>query len=124
MLLIVLLPVWIPKGKLTVNTMMKLIELIYRHDLRHDQRSVHDLRKLFYTVDTVAFDTVRYLCNYRGLSQSLIDRYITSRSQRVGIATAVSSYRSVSFGMPQGSILGPLLFLFYINALPNVTNIL
>ena len=58
-----------------------------------------------------------------GMGNSIInwiEQWLTDRRQRVVVDGEVSSWKSVLNGMPQGSVLGPILFLVYINGLEEV----
>ena len=53
----------------------------------------------------------------------LITSYLTNRAQFVSIEGGVSFHQLISIGVPQGSILGPVLFLLYINDLSHLLSL-
>ena len=81
-----------------------------------------DLSKAFDTIDHQIL--ARKLNHYgvRGNALLLIKSYLFNRKQCVSALGEISEQLAVIFGVPQGSCLGPLLFLIYINDISNICN--
>ena len=78
-----------------------------------------DLQKPFDTVNHVLLLGKLEACGIRDDALNLLASYLADRKQTCQVNGKQSGLRSISCGIPQGSILGPLFFLVYIIDLPN-----
>ena len=83
-----------------------------------------DLSKAFDTLDHAILMDKLYYYGVQGTSLDLLRNYLVKRKQYVQIGEVKSDITYLSTGVPQGSILGPLLFIIYINDIAKCSNLL
>ena len=112
------------KNKSTISAIAQLLNDIYTHINRGVNPYVVflDFKKAF---DTVSHLKILHKLRLMGLDEltlSWLESYLTNRQQCVKVNGSISGLLPIVYGVPQGSILGPILFSLYINDIVNIVD--
>ena len=112
------------KGHSTEFAVLEIIDRII-HDLDKGETQINvylDLSKAFDTLDHKILSEKFSHYGINDVALNVFHSYVSNRVQYVSYNDTNSHFLVLKTGVPQGSILGPLLIIFYINDLSNVSD--
>ena len=112
------------KNHSTTNTSIEFINDVYKamNDGKVTIAVFIDLRKAFDTVNHKILCSKLQKYGISGTNLSWVENYLLQRTQKTLVNNTWSDSLPISCGVPQGSVLGPLLFLVYVNNMSEVLN--
>ena len=110
--------------KSTKDAILHLTEKIYKnlHDKLSTLAVYIDFSKCFDTLNRDILIKKLEIYGIRGPPLKLLASYLENRCQAVKVNNTLSEFKPINAGVPQGSVLGPLLYLIYVNELPNISD--
>ena len=110
------------KGKSTSAALTSFLDDVIG-DLNESRTNVVTYLDFQKAIDTINHRILLRKLRHAGLGESLLDllgNYLTNRTQKNKLYNSVSDLQPANIGVPQGSTIGPIMFIVYINDLPSV----
>ena len=108
----------------TVDALIKCHDYIVEQNLQNKQTVaiLLDLKKAFDSLDPSILIKKLDAYGISGPFNSILESYLTNRTALTKTNGTLSSIETINYGVPQGSVLGPILFDLYINDIKNIAD--